>query len=297
LGNASTGLGESATTVTAARFADAMDGYVFGPALWVTHDGARSWQQVNPGGPVVGLATAGGRADAAVKLADGVKVLATPVTREAFSAVTPGVANPAGIPTETDPDLVVLHPPAGFASLGASGQYPNGQALIYAENASGRWAQFPDPCYQQRNRDLGFASFTAPDAINLFSLCTGHGAAGSTKKEVVLTHDGRSSAVGTPPDGGDGGQIAAASTSTLVVASRSGASWLYRSTNGGRTWSTAVMFADGGAGLSELGFTTATQGVVIHGRPTAAGDTGSVPTPDQLLMTRDAGATWQPVSF
>ena len=92
-------------------------------------------------------------------------------------------------------------------------------------------------------------------------------------------------------------QIAAASATTLVVASRSAASFLYRSTDGGRTWVAAVTFLDGGVGLTDLGFTTATQGVVIHGRPTSAGSTNNASTPDQLLMTHDSGATWQPVSF
>jgi hypothetical protein len=297
LNGESSGGDQAATSVSSVRFADALDGYVFGPALWVTHDGARSWHQVNPGGSVIGLATAGGKTDALVQITDVSQVVSTPVTREAFSTVTPRLPlRASGHITQTFADAVVLHPPVGFALLGATGQYPNGQAVIYAENASGRWASFPDPCYRQRN-GLGLTSFAAPDAINLFTLCTGNPAASNTQKEVVLTRDGLGTALGAPPTGGDGGQIAAASSTTLVVASRSAASWLYRSTNGGRTWSTAVMFSDGGAGLSDLRFITATQGVVIHGHPAPAGTAGNVATPDQLLMTRDGGATWQSVSI
>ena len=47
---------------------------------------------------------------------------------------------------------------------------------------------------------------------------------------------------------------------------------------------------DGGMGFNDLGFTTSTQGVVIHGIP---GPPGNEVT--QLLMTHDAGASWQVV--
>ena len=62
---------------------------------------------------------------------------------------------------------------------------------------------------------------------------------------------------------------------------------LYRSTDGGATWTTAETYGDGGIGFNDLGFTTATQGVVIHGLPGPPADFAS-----QLLMTTDGGATW-----
>jgi len=70
-----------------------------------------------------------------------------------------------------------------------------------------------------------------------------------------------------------------------VIAASSGASELYRSADGGRTWSTVYQDnGSGGALLNDLGFTTPSRGTVIL----AAGGGRS-----RLLMTTDAGVTWK----
>ena len=95
---------------------------------------------------------------------------------------------------------------------------------------------------------------------------------------------------GVPGTAGDGGTIAAANRSQLVIATASAASWLYSSGNGAAQWQTVVTELDGGQGWADLGFTTASDGVVIHG-PAARGFVG------QLLLTADGGLTWRRVSF
>jgi photosystem II stability/assembly factor-like uncharacterized protein len=52
---------------------------------------------------------------------------------------------------------------------------------------------------------------------------------------------------------------------------------------------------DGGAGWADLGFTTATDGVVVYGP--ADSDGNSTQRPGQLMLTDDAGATWYRVRF
>ena len=98
------------------------------------------------------------------------------------------------------------------------------------------------------------------------SLCTSYEAAGSSGKTVVFTRDGKSTALGNPPNGGDGGLIAANGISTILVASRSGADFMYRSTDSGRTWTT-LPFLDGGSGWSQPRFHDPSQAVVIEGQP------------------------------
>jgi photosystem II stability/assembly factor-like uncharacterized protein len=71
------------------------------------------------------------------------------------------------------------------------------------------------------------------------------------------------------------------------VAAFGGASWLDASFDG-RSWHDAWASYAGGLPLFDLGFTTQSQGVAVFGRPGAI---------DQLLMTRDGGHTWQPVTF
>ena len=130
----------------------------------------------------------------------------------------------------------------------------------------------------------------APDASSLYSLCVGPGAAGSSDKTVVRTEDGRSAVAGDAPTPGAGGVLAAASSATLVLATASGASFLFRSVDGGRTWTTAATYDDGGIGFDDLGFATPTVGAVVHGEPGPPADVAS-----QLLMTVDAGASWHAV--
>ncbi len=53
------------------RFATASDGWAFGPQLWSTHDGGRSWRQVPEPGPVSDVEASGGVAYAIVAIAAG----------------------------------------------------------------------------------------------------------------------------------------------------------------------------------------------------------------------------------
>ena len=292
---------QESPAVSLVRFADPLDGYAFDPGLWVTHDGARSWHEVDLSGQIRGLAAAAGRVDLALSACNAnncatgaMRLMSSPVTREAFTTVaapTSGMGQFGGVSSP-----LVLSPPAGFAELATSypGRFP--AAIIDATADNTHWSSFPDPCQLEANSEL--TSLAAPDAKNLFTLCVGEAASGSSKKTVVLSRNGRSQVAGQAPFGGDGGQLAAASSSTLVLASASGASQLSRSVDGGRTWTTTDTYPDEGDGFVDLGFTTPTQGVVIHGKPVAAGESDNQPNrADELLMTHDAGASWQHIDL
>jgi hypothetical protein len=133
-------------------------------------------------------------------------------------------------------------------------------------------------------------------------LCAGQGAAGSSQKALYRSLDaGRSWIAAGPPQfsGGDGGKVSAATAAVIAVATSSGASEVYRSTNGGDTWSTAFQVADGGIGWGDFGFTDQTQGLLIHapgGRLQGPASQGQ-PFPATLFLTTDGGATWKPVTF
>jgi hypothetical protein len=278
--------------VSEIRFADPLDGWAYGPALWATHNGAAGWKQVNLDGTVVSLETAGGYVDAVVspcqrdsQCRGALRLEQASATGGPFTTVLTG---PPGQLGGVDAPDLTLHPPVGFAILGHGMSAATTWLYATGSLADPRgWNRFPDPCSGQTE----LTSMIAPNSTLLYSLCLGVIGLGSTKKFVFVTDDGRATEVGSAPTGGDGGMLTATASGTLVIASASGASELYRSTDGGRTWATAETYFDGGAGFNDLGFTTGTQGVVIHGQPNE-GDGA-----DQLLMTHDAGATWQPVSF
>jgi hypothetical protein len=285
--------GKTGPAVSEVRFADPLDGWAYGPSLFATHDGGRTWKAVGLGGAVVALETSGGYVDAVVSpcapgrsCTGSYRLDQAPAGGGSFATVLTGPSQRADT---ADSAFLSLQRSSGFVLLGYGA--PTGDALYATGNLADPhgWNRFPDPC---AGTGLGLTSFVAPDTKHLYSLCSGNPAAGSTEKAVVVTLDGRSRVAGRPPTGGDGGTITATPAGVVLIGSYSAATMLYRSTDGGAAWRTARTFADGGEGVFDLGFTTGTQGVVIHGLP------GGVPGErGTLLMTHDAGATWRAVAF
>lgn len=79
-----------------------------------------------------------------------------------------------------------------------------------------------------------------------------------------------------------------------MIATSSAASWLYRSSDAGKDWTTVVTENDGGAGWADLGFTSGLEGEVIHG---PADEDDSAYNLGRLLLTDDGGRTWHAITF
>lgn len=283
---------EGAPGVANLRFADPADGWAFGSELWATHDGGSHWKQLQlPGGEglpasVVSLEAGGGQAYA----------LDIPGTQQSSGTGTAqlyqtAVGSDAWAPVA---GASVPRAESGLVIVSGSGvwivvQTAGGQAVFLARGASG-WSPRALPCGQP---SLAVAAATAQ---SMATICSGGGAAGSEPKQLYLSSNGGQSwqPASTGPSGGDTLEVAMASPSVVVVAAASGASWLYGTFDGGRTWSTVEQdTSSGGAPWRDLGFTNTSQGVVIEGlKPGVAG----LP-PNRLLMTRDGGHSWAPVTF
>jgi len=140
-------------------------------------------------------------------------------------------------------------------------------------------------------------SVAVTSATGLAILCTGEGYTGHTIKQVYASDDdgGHWALAGAPSPDGDAGTLAATLAGQLAIATESAASWLFYSPNSGASWQIVSQQDDGGAGWADLGFTTVTDGVVVHGP--ADSDGNATQRPGQLLLTGDAGATWYPVRF
>ena len=280
----------SRLAVTRLAFADASDGWAYGPALWSTHDGGATWGKVGTGGAVLDLAASGGFAYALVESwkawGEGeagakAKLERTPVGSDAWHPL-PGISGAL--------TLMTWQGRTGWVVGSGGRDFSAPEQIWRTTDAGASWARLPDPCYQPR-QGTDLAGLASPDGAHLFELCAGNPGAGQEGKEVLASANGGATdhLAGRLPLEGLARQVAAATTQDLVVSATSGGSVLYRSGDGGRTWG-AKGLADGGAGLHDLAFASPTEGVVVDGYPW-----DGPPFPDQLLMTRDGGATWSVV--
>jgi hypothetical protein len=281
----------SSASVSQVLFANASDGWVYGPTLWATYNGAESWARVKLGGPVYLLATSAQEVYAVVgNCSPSAHNCPTPTLKLERAAVgsaawhtVQGVSGygTTAVLTANGANAWVSFPPK---SVGA--------VMIWrSSNSSSTWQRLPNPCYQP-SQATDLAGMASPGGDLLFELCAGNPGAGQEGKSLWASTNGGKNGhvVSQLPLGGLALSIAAPSSRDIVVTAVSGASFVYRSTNGGSTWATHT-FADGGAGFYDFAFVTPSFGNTVEGSPVDG------PNDDRLLETSDGGATWSPVHF
>ena len=279
------------------RFADARNGWITAPvtttrsgplpsALWSTHDGGASWQQVvvPGGGHVTALEASGGvfqLAELATTGSDATGVFLYSAAATSDSWVRSATSLPTGAGPVASAQLT-LQGARGWAievdrTVGAG-----------ARLTSGVWVPWTAPCTDAN----GSASIAASSTTELVALCHegvwGPPPTGTTTGPWLFdSSDGGShfSTVGAIPTTAAGAGAYSLATppgepQVVVV----GGSGLVATFDGGHTWKT-VYGASAGQ-VRVVAFTTATQGVAVVTRGT---------DPSTLLMTRDGGAAWSPV--
>jgi hypothetical protein len=301
------GAPSGATGVSGIRFLDGVNGWAFGPGLWVTHNAGRSWQQESTAGArVTDLETAGGRAYAlfatcgnagtTVPAADWAYgctsytlMTTTPDSNgwTAVSGTTSGLTD-GGAATSGS---ISLYGTTGFLIA------PDG--TLYSGQAGGAWTKAGTmPCQPGSANyvtgQAGMAQLATISSTQLATFCTGH--TPTSPSAVYTSDDGgatwtASSAqwpAGSGPDADD--SIAATSDGTIVLGTTQGISLLPA---GATTWLTANVngsvaanvngVAENG-GFSYVGMTSSTRGVAISDDPAAS----------EIWLTFDGGHTWKP---
>lgn len=276
-------IGPPAVAVSDVRFADPKNGWLFGGALYATHDGGATWTKLDPGGTVQALETNGSQAYAivadcnvqgggcqnprilAAASVQGNRWTEQPATRWA------GSGSPAA---SMGRDYLSLGGGSGLAGVGGRLFALNGQTWrpvtvpgcggrpwTGSAAASGR-ASFAI-CGPAASGTLHFMTYQSVDGG-----VTWRSAGGSTSADLV--------------------SLAAASPSRLVLVASSGPGMLgtaVMSTDGGRTWRAATLPKLAG-GWWYVGARSATDLVALPY------------TPDGSIWTsKDGGTSWQAYRF
>jgi photosystem II stability/assembly factor-like uncharacterized protein len=269
---------DGAAGVSQVRFLDGRNGWAYGPALYSTHNGGKTWRAIDTRHwRVVDLSTVGHRTFAVVasgcagvgsRFADGCTrfaLFSTPDSRDQWRPVR-GAAGSG-------------QPMAGGLQLTAHGGYLiAGGHLFAGPVTSGSWNRVRGPAATPgclAGPGSGPA-LIAPGTDHLFLVCQDSGTGvitlyGSIRGGSSWQRRSTVHATGTPQS------LAVSPGGALMLATTTG---IYRSADA-RTWKPARVAAPSG-GFSFVGMTTDTNGVAIASTPGSS-----------VYITTDGGLAWR----
>lgn len=269
-----------ATAVSTVRFANASDGWLFNPGLWQTTDGGRKWQKVSLSGDAVALAVSGGEAYVSIGTPAGgfttAKLYRSAVGSGTWSQVR-GVA-----------------PQNDLTAFGHSAWAGVAPDLWTTANSGKTWTRLSFTCPAGVLSPSEVAA-SSPSDIAIACSDQGYPQPGMSIKEVFTSTNGGKTfrEQGEPSQAGQVYQLAMVpgNPKVLTLEAASGATFLDRSVNGGKTW-TQAEYEDGGTGLRDLAYVSATTGYTVH-----VSDSPALAYGLGLLKTTNAGKTWRTVKI
>ncbi len=269
-----------ATAVSTVRFANKNDGWLFNPGLWQTTDGGRKWQKVSLSGDAVALAVSGGEAYVSIGRPDGGFTTA----RLYKSAVGSGTwTQVRGVASQNDL--------TAFGHSAWAGVAPD---LWTTANSGKTWTKLSFKCPPGVISPSEVAA-SSPADVAIACSDQGYPQPGMSIKEVFTSTNGGKTfrEQGEPSEAGQVYQLAMVpgNPKVLTLEAASGATFLDRSVNGGTTWTQAT-FDDGGTGMRDLAYVSATTGYTVH-----VSDSPALAYGLGLLKTTNAGKTWRTVKI
>jgi hypothetical protein len=290
-----TGPPDGSSGISQLRFLNIRDGWAFGPALWVTHDGGGHWSpETMPGLRVIDLETAGDLGFALLASCSGtgqdyaagctsMSLYSSLATSDQWTPV-PGPTQNLQAAAQLSSASLVLAAGRGYL-LAASGELLTGPLNGSAWTVANQTV----PCLPGPGGPAGQppSVLLAADATTLVMVCTGR----SQQTTMFQSSDGGASwSPGGAPPAADGTPVSvAAQAGVLLLATNAG---IYRSVNGGVTWQLAQASPAGAAsgqqGFSYVGNSSTTNAVALPADPGL----------HEVFTTSDGGLTWQghPVS-
>jgi len=293
--------------VSQVRSLDGINGWVFGPQLYATHDGGQHWTEIATHGlRVTDLETVHGRAFAvwARCTGSGVDFAANCTRFWLYSApagtdqwaLVPGVAN---LTSRLEPGTGILPSSAQLALTGTRGYLmaPNGDLYSGPAGSAAGWRRVVQKYGQTAGCGLpGTAqadgipggSMLAATGSGLVEMCLSQAPGRPQAKRLVYSGDGGRSwqQAGYAPRAGLATSLSGSVTGQVVVATTIGidvSANVAGAPGGGLRWRPVTGTALSG-GFSYVGMTTAAQGVAVPVNQSL----------HALLFTYDGGRHWGP---
>lgn len=261
--------GRPAVSVSRVLFVTARLGWLYGPALWSTRDGGARWHKLSLGGTVKAMAASGGRVYAVVsRSGQAPELFASPVSRDSWKRVG--------------------HVSGHVLAVYGRSAWLGSNRYLWATANGVRWHKYAFRC-QPGARSPGLASITAASPARILLLCLGPPAGPQQAKALMGSANGgrTSRLIRSLTLPGDGGVIAVPPLRPRVITLGT-EYYLDTSTDGGKTWTTKLIQAGGGAPWTSVFYPSPATGWAEVGGP---------PTFDALLRTTNAGRTWHRVRF
>jgi photosystem II stability/assembly factor-like uncharacterized protein len=275
--------GSPLSAVDSVVFENATDGWLLGPGLWATTNGGKRWQHESlPGqaGEVIALAASDGEVFAVSEPVNGslnaARLYESQVGTTKWTRV-PGVS------------------PANALTVFGHSVWVGIAPKLWTSTDSGKhWTKLSFHCPSSAIDATAVAAASPENAAIACSDASFPQPGESIKKVYASTNGGRTfHLAGQPPQGGNVGVLTMppGRPRVITLTATSGASFLYRSGNGGKGWQTTTL-SDGGLGFRDVAYVSATTGYLIHfgGIPFIAYTMG-------LMKTVDAGAHWKKVTI
>jgi photosystem II stability/assembly factor-like uncharacterized protein len=288
-----TDLGTGKLGVSEVRFATPAVGWAFGPKLFQTTNGGKTWAaEPIPGHSKQVLDLASNANDAYAVTSDctiGKALCPQPLGFWRIST-KPGstwARIPLNLPSNDAADVAVL----GTSVYVVDNQLLHGNPdKLYASTDGLHFSARPAPC--DHTKDIALLRAVPMSATRVALLCDGNPGFSKAVKTVFVSADtGRTDTfAGRMGLFGIQAQLAASPSGNLAVASSSDGSFIYINDTHGKTWTMVEGIGDGGAGWNDITYVSNTQAWVVYG---PAGFSGI----GQLWVTRDAGKHWGPVTL
>lgn len=275
--------------VSRLHFADAKNGWAFGPSLFVTHDGGKTWKQELRESAVIALASGGLNVWAVERTAE----------HERVTVLTSPIGESRWRPMPTQPDMYPIQESSGLVRDGEE----RGWLLAHihevlqdreTEDPRKRFAETQDGgrSWRQGNPCEKFSLFpsalsVSPDGT-VWLVCTGQDVVGDPRFFLKRDSDGLWQATTTTAAtyGRGLGSFAAASSKDLWITENRSA--VRYSGDGGRTWKPKFLEYEFD-GFGSIAFADARHGWLLYRGPGPAGGAYY----NWIFRTADGGRSWK----